>query len=131
MLSVYSNQIVISTIIYIQESFYGGASCPNHSFKNFNKHVKYKIQQPQLFIDYNLYIVQKHFSFHMFPNGKKIKHITIYSHFVSLHTLLPHQTLKTFDNEKTQKISFPQTNRSRIGFWKNEQKFQRDKYACN
>ena len=101
MLSVYSNQIVISTIIYIQESFYGGASCPNHSFKNFNKHVKYKIQQPQLFIDYNLYIVQKHFSFHMFPNGKKIKHITIYNHFVSLHTLLPHQTLKTFGNKKT------------------------------
>ena len=74
MLSVYSNQIVISTIIYIQESFYGGASRPSHSFKNFDKHVKYKIQQPQLFTDYNLYIVQKLFPFHMFPNGTKIKH---------------------------------------------------------
>ena len=74
MLSVYSNQIVISTIRYIQESFYGGASCPNHSFMNFNKHVKYKIHQPQLFTDYNLYIVQKRFSFHMFHNGTQIKH---------------------------------------------------------
>ena len=34
-----------------------------NSFKNFNKHVKYKIQQPQVFIDYNLYIVQKHCQF--------------------------------------------------------------------
>jgi len=73
-LSIYSNQSVISTIRYIQESFYGGASRPIHSFKNFNKHVKYKIQQPQLFTDYNLYIVQKRFSFHMFHNGTKIKH---------------------------------------------------------
>ena len=57
MLSVYSNQIVISTIRYIQESSYGGASRPSHLFKNFNKHVEYKIQQPQLFTNYNLYIM--------------------------------------------------------------------------
>ena len=58
--------------IYTRELL-GGASRSSHSFKNFNKHVKYKIQQPQLFTDYNLYIVQKRFSFHMFHNGTKIK----------------------------------------------------------
>ena len=97
-----------------------------NSFKNFNKHVKYKIQQLQLFTDYNLYIIQKCFSVHMFPNGTRIKHhyhhrqVTLF-----LSTLYSHiKPLKRSVMKKPRRFPFHKPIEVELIFEKTSERFK-------